>query len=140
MSGPYNLGRPVPAWIREPGSGSGNFSPGNQRIGKPTRDKWLAFLSRCLELEYLTLDEYITRMEIVQSAKVYADYSPAIQDLPWQEWSRAWDDDRERGLHPKAEVLPDRPASGTRISGATWLITSLLIIVFVFAVVMITVT
>lgn len=34
-----------------------------KRIGRPTRDKWLAFLGKAAELEYITLDEFTERAE-----------------------------------------------------------------------------
>jgi hypothetical protein len=79
----------------------------SDRIGDPTREKWSAFMAKCLETGVLDIDEFTERMEEVQQARTMDDIR--YRDLPWEAWSKAWDRLREKGLKPKAEILPDVP-------------------------------
>lgn len=79
-----------------------------KRIGAPTREKWLAFLRRALDLEYITVEEFTSRMEIVLHAKTVTDYLAVIDDLPWKPWHEAWKEMRRKGLQPKQEILPEK--------------------------------
>ena len=78
------------------------------RVGDVGREKWTEFLSKCFQMGLLDADEFTRRMETVQSAKMMEEIRTyAIHDLPSGPWNYAWDKQREKGLRPKAVVLPD---------------------------------
>jgi hypothetical protein len=78
-----------------------------ERIGRPTKDKWLAFLRKALELEYITQEEFTERMEIVLQATVMDEVRPAYEDLPWKGWANEWDKLREKGHVLKNGIVPE---------------------------------
>jgi hypothetical protein len=78
-----------------------------ERIGDPTRDKWLAFLGKALELGYISPAELERRAGIVLSATTTASAEKAYQDLPWIPWNDAWNAARGKGIYREAEIVPE---------------------------------
>ena len=79
----------------------------SKRIGDPTREKWLPFLGKALELGYITAEEHEERVEILLKAKTGDESEKAYTDLPWEDWNRAWNKRRDKGLCRKTDILPD---------------------------------
>lgn len=81
-----------------------------ERIGEPTRAKWRAFLDRALDLEYLTLEEYHERMEVLLAARTMQDIEAAVthdfSKKDRENWNEEWGKRRDKGLALPNRVTP----------------------------------
>jgi len=78
-------------------------------LGDPTRDKYIPYLAKCLELGYISPEEHGRRTDLLLSPELTrAKLHEVLKHLPWKEWSDAWDRGRRRGIHAKSEVLPGK--------------------------------
>ena len=96
-----------------------------KRIGRPTRDKWLAFLSKAAELEYITLEEFTERAEMILQAVTQEEIDAVCADLPSRGWNEAWGKLREKGLQPESGIVLKVPR--TPVSAITGLLTAFIV-------------
>lgn len=72
-----------------------------ERIGDASREKWLAFLGRALELGYISVEEYKQRADIALTARTLGELGQAYAELPWRNWNDAWNKGREKGIYSR---------------------------------------
>lgn len=91
-----------------------------ERIGDPTKEKWSEFLARCLEKGILGMEEYADRMGRLWESRTSGETRETYKDLPWEPWSDAWNEQREKGLRSAWEILPDIPRARKGDPGWIW--------------------
>lgn len=84
----------------------------SDRIGRPTREKYQAFLDQALSLEFITIEEYEDRVTILQSATMMEDINTrVVHDFSRGQkstWNDEWEKRRDRGLALPYELTPGK--------------------------------